>query len=357
MTMNVEFLYRKKIQVGILGATGLVGQKFVQLLSKHPWFKIEALAASENSAGKTYGEAVDWKGSEPLDPEVKEMVVESTEGPFDCSILFSALDASVAGELEARYAEEGYTVISNSRNHRMDPDVPLLIPEVNPDHLQLLARQKNRRKGVIVTNPNCVVIPLSIALKPLDALFHVKEVQVTTMQAISGAGNKPELKEQVDDNVIPYIEGEEEKIETEPKKVLGYLEGEMLLPWEGKISAQCNRVAVQDGHLLNVSVKLEREAELQDVIDAWQLFKGEPQFLKLPLAPLHPIQYFVDVDSPQPKIHRELEKGMVVCLGRLRKCSINHFKFVILSNNTIRGAAGTAIENAELMVRRGDIFW
>ncbi len=357
MTMNVEFYYRKKIPVSILGATGLVGQRFVQLLTDHPWFTIECLTASENSAGKLYGEVVDWQMPVALPNEIAEMRICKTEPVHQTAIAFSALDSSVAGPVEEQYAAAGYAVISNTKNHRMDPLVPLVIPEVNSRHFQLLEKQKHHESGFIVTNPNCVVIGLAMALKPLYDQFGIQAVQVSTMQAISGAGNQKETKLEVEDNVIPYIAEEEQKVELEPLKILGNLTGERIVLADFKISAQCNRVPVSEGHLENISVKFKENAIKQDIIDLWKNFKGEPQGLGLPSAPKHPIHYFHEDQFPQPRKQRDIENGMAVSIGRLRECSNFDWKFSILSHNTIRGAAGCAVLNAELLVKQGYIYW
>ncbi|MCB1149391.1 MAG: aspartate-semialdehyde dehydrogenase [Chlamydiia bacterium] len=342
--MNVDFYFRKKIPVAILGATGLVGQKFVELLANHPWFEIDTLVASEKSAGKKYGEAVDWKMATPLPQQIASMPVRAYTTKLDVSVCFSALDSSVAKTLERELADAGYAVISNTSSHRMDPDVTLVVPEVNPEHLDLV----KDKKGFIVTNPNCVVIGLVMALKPLVDQYGVEAVHVSTMQAISGAGLQGALLD-VDDNVIPYIADEESKVESEPKKILS-------AP-DLVISAHCNRVHVSDGHLENLSVRLKKEAVKQDIIDMWNSFRGEPQGLQLPSAPANPLIYHPEEDQPQPKKTRHLEKGMAVSIGRLRPCPNFGWKFSILSHNTVRGAAGCAVLNAEMLVKRGLLFW
>jgi aspartate-semialdehyde dehydrogenase len=344
----------EKIPVGILGATGMVGQKFIELLAEHPWFEIIALAASERSSGKKYGHAMKWMMGSPLPHKIAEMTVHACLPKLPCKVVFSGLDSDVAGEIETAFAQAGYTVISNSRNHRMEPKVPLLIPEVNSSHLELTKLQ-NFSKGMIVTNPNCSVIGLTTALKPLTDHWGIEKVHVVTMQAISGAGYPGVPSWDILDNVIPFISGEEDKIETEPLKILGTLSGDIVQPYQMTISAQCNRVAVMDGHMECVSVKLKEEVSAEEIIQAWLNFSGEPQALSLPSAPKRPIIYLTDERHPQPKIHRLLEKGMAVSIGRLRKCPLLDWKFVLLSHNTIRGAAGCAILNAELMVKKGYI--
>ncbi|MFQ6608169.1 MAG: aspartate-semialdehyde dehydrogenase [Fidelibacterota bacterium] len=350
--MKVKQRFKQWIPVGILGATGSVGQKFVELLADHPWFEITALAASERSAGKRYREVVNWFQTVQLPPVQAEMVVQECVPDLPCRIVFSGLDSSVAGEVEAEFAQAGYVVISNSRNHRMDPDVPLLVPEINADHLNLVKRQ-SFDGGMIVTNPNCSTIGMVMALKPLLDAFGLEAVNVVTMQALSGAGYAGVSEPVHMDNVIPFISGEEEKMETEPLKILGQLNGSTVEPACVAISAQCNRVPVSDGHLESVSVKLGREVAKEDIVQVWNKFVGDPQELRLPSAPERPLQYFSEDMFPQPKLHRDLEGGMVVSVGRLRPCSLLDYKFSVLSHNTIRGAAGGAILNAELMVEKG----
>lgn len=332
-----------KIPVGVLGATGSVGQKFVELLQHHPWFEVTALAASDRSVGKPYAQAVNWFSGVPLHPPLGQMVVSPCEPNLPCRLVFSGLDASVAGEIETAFAKAGYAVISNSKNHRMDADVPLLVPDVNPDQLELV-HQQPYGKGMIVTNPNCTTVGLVMALKPLVDAFGVESVMATTMQALSGAGYPGVSSLDIIDNVVPFISGEEEKVETEPVKILG-------VPL--KISAHCNRVAVIDGHMECVSVKLQREATTQEIINVWRRYRSVPQDLGLPMAPEFPIHYFDEDRYPQPRLHRLLDKGMVTSIGRLRPCGILDWKFVLMSHNTIRGAAGGAILNAELMVKKG----
>jgi aspartate-semialdehyde dehydrogenase len=344
----------KKIPVGILGATGMVGQKFVELLSNHPWFEIVALAASEKSSGKKYQDAMRWMMATPLPPAVANFVVQPCLPNLPCQVVFSGLDSDVAGEIEENFAQAGYIVISNSRNHRMDPTVPLLIPDINSDHLNLIPSQKFS-KGMIVTNPNCSVIGLATTLKPLIDKWGVEKVHVVTMQAVSGAGYPGVPSFDILDNVIPYISGEEEKVETEPLKILGTFKKSGIVPYEMTISSHCNRVAVMDGHMECVSIKLRESATEEEIIKAWNQYSGEPQALNLPTAPQSPILYLSDVRYPQPKLHRNLDKGMVVTIGRLRKCPLFDWKFVLLSHNTIRGAAGCAILNAELMLQKGFI--
>lgn len=352
--ISSDFHFRGKIPVAILGATGCVGQKFVQLLEHHPWFEIVALCASERSVGKTYAEAVNWLMPTPIPSHLAKMTVQSCQAPFshDCSIVFSGLDASVAGEIEAQFAQAGYPVVSNSRNHRMDPTVPLVIGEVNPSHLDLVKTQ-HYGKGYIVTNPNCSVIGLCVALKPLLDQFGVEAVHVVTLQAVSGAGYPGVASLDILDNVIPHIRGEEEKIEIEPLKIFGTLHEKAKMT----ISAQCNRVPVTDGHTECVSLKLKKSASAEEIIQAWKQFKAEPQLLNLPTAPFQPIHYFKQENYPQPKLLRMLDKGMAISIGQLRPCPLFDYKFTLLSHNTIRGAVGAALLNAELLVSKGYIYW
>jgi len=342
----------EKIPVGILGATGSVGQKFIELLTEHPWFRIVALAASERSSGKAYGEAASWFQESRLDPSIAAMEVQACEPDLPCRIVFSGLDSSVAGPIETAFAEAGYVVISNSKNHRMDPDVPLLVPEINSNHLELV-RTQPYGEGMIITNPNCSTIGMVMALKPLVDAFGVKAVHVVTMQALSGAGYPGVPSLDILDNVIPHIGGEEDKMQTEPLKILGTLEGRAIAGAEMTISAQCNRVAVVHGHLEALSVKLQRPARREAMIEAWNSYRAEPQELGLPLAPEQPIRYFHQEAYPQPKLHRSLERGMAASVGKLQPCPVLDWKFITLSHNTIRGAAGGAVLNAELLVKKG----
>lgn len=342
----------QKIPVGILGATGSVGQKFIELLANHPWFEIAELYASDKSAGKKYKDAVDWFLPSTLAENIGEILVQKCSPKLNSKIVFSGLDSSIAGEVETVFAKAGYKVISNSKNHRMDEDVPLLIPEVNPDHLGLIKTQKYG-EGCIVTNPNCSVIGLVIALKPLLDNFGLEAVNVVTMQAISGAGHPRVVNLDIVDNVIPFIGGEEPKIEIEPLKILGTLHNNQITFKDFKINAQCNRVNVTDGHTECVQVSLKSKATADDIISSWKEFKSIPQELELPLAPVQPIHYSDDQTFPQPKHQRNADKGMAVSIGRLKEDKIFDYSFVILSHNTIRGAAGGAILCAELMKVNG----
>jgi aspartate-semialdehyde dehydrogenase len=341
----------QKIPVALLGATGTVGQKFIVLLQNHPWFEIEELVASSRSEGKTYKEACAWKQDIPIPAYLADKTVIGAGEPLKSKILFSGMDASVAGPLEEEYAEKGHVVISNSKNHRMDPDVPLIIPEVNPDHFEITRRQKY--KGAIITNSNCVVMPVAMVLAPLHKAFGIEWVQITSMQAISGAGYPGVASYDILGNVIPYIGGEEPKVETESQKILGTIEGNVIRSADYVVSAQCNRVPVIDGHMENLSIKFRKKpspAEVRKVLEGW---KGMPQERKLPTAPANPILVFDEIDRPQPLRDIWREGGMAACVGRIRECPIGDIKMVVLGHNTVRGAAGAAILNAEAYVSLG----
>ena len=343
------------IEVGILGATGMVGQQFIALLANHPWFKVSWLGASERSAGKAYRDACAWRLPAPLLDDVAKMPVNPAVPAGAPKLVFSGLDSSVAGDIEGAFAQAGHTIVSNSRNFRMEQDVPLLIPEINGDHLALLDAQSAARSwsGRIVTNPNCAAIVLALALAPLRR-FGLKAATITTMQAISGAGYPGVASWDILGNVIPQIGGgEEEKLETETKKILGRLSGRRVDDHPVTISATTTRVPVQNGHTGSISVQLDQQPDEAAIIDAWTSFKGLPQDMKLPTAPPHPIVYLSDVNRPQPALDANRDGGMTITIGRLRRCPILGWKFVALGHNTIRGAAGAAILNAELMRCQG----
>ncbi|PYQ02360.1 MAG: aspartate-semialdehyde dehydrogenase [Acidobacteria bacterium] len=343
-----------KVPVGILGATGAVGQRFVQLLADHPWFEVVDLAASDRSAGKPYREACTWRLAGAPSEAIGALRVATCEGPFRAKVLFSGLDSSVAGEVETALAGQGYAVVSNARNHRMDPDVPLLIPEVNPDHLDALAVQRKRTGGgYIVTNPNCSVVGLAMALAPLHRAFGLREVAVATLQSLSGAGYPGVASMDVADNVVPYIGGgEEEKIEAEPLRILGRFDGKTFVPAGFAISASVHRVAVSDGHTMAVFARLDRKASAADAARALAEFRGEPQERHLPTAPRQPIHVLDAPDRPQPRLDRDREGGMAVSVGRVREDRTFDLKLEALVHNTIRGAAGAAILNAEMLKAR-----
>jgi aspartate-semialdehyde dehydrogenase len=344
----------KKYQVGILGATGMVGQRFVQLLQNHPQFHITALAASGRSQSKPYGEACTWRLNGEMPLQVRDLVVQSPEPPLTCDLVFSSLPGDIAREAEGSFARAGYPVISNSSAYRMDPDVPLLIPEVNHDHLRQLESQSHG-KGFIVTNPNCSTIMLALALAPLEARFGVESVIVTTLQALSGAGHPGVASLDIIDNVLPFIDKEEEKIEEETVKILGRLKGDAVEAAPMRVSAQTHRVNVADGHLAAVRVKLRRETTIEQVRDSLISFRSLPQELGLHSAPEWPIIVRDERDRPQPRLDRNAGKGMSLTVGRLLPDAVLDYRFVVLSHNTIRGAAGAAILNAELLIAKGKL--
>ena len=346
----------KKLRAGILGATGMVGQRFIQLLENHPQFEITALAASDRSQGKTFQEACTWRLAGEMPAFVKSMTVAAPQPPLDCDLIFSSLPGDIARESEGAFAAAGFAVISNSSAYRMDPDVPLLIPEVNPGHLALLESQGTRTgngKGFIVTNPNCSTIMLALALAPLHAKFGVTSVVATTMQALSGAGYPGVASLAISDNVLPFIEGEEEKIEQETLKILGDVGGDGIQDAAMVVSAQCHRVNVSDGHMAAVRVKLAQAAGVDEVKQALASFTSIPQELQLHSAPRNPIIVREEADRPQSRLDRDAGNGMSVTVGRVFPDNVLDYRFVALSHNTIRGAAGAAILNAELLIATG----
>jgi aspartate-semialdehyde dehydrogenase len=333
----------------------MVGQQFVKFLQGHPWFEIAWLGASDRSAGKPYREATTWRLDGAMPAGVAGIPVNECKPAVGAPrLMFSSMDASVATEIEREFAQAGHVIVSNSRNHRMDPDVPLLIPEVNPDHLKIIPLQQRQRgwKGQIATNPNCSTIVLAMALAPLKQ-FGITRVLATTMQAISGAGYPGVASMDINANVIPFIGGEEEKMQQETQKILGDFTGDALRPLQAKVSAHCNRVPVVDGHTVTVSVELERKPAKDELIRALVNYKSVPQERKLPSAPGQPIIYMEENDRPQPRRDAERERGMAVFVGRVRECPVLDYKFVALGHNTIRGAAGAAVLNAELMYSEG----
>jgi aspartate-semialdehyde dehydrogenase len=340
------------IEVGVLGATGVVGQQFVSRLARHPWFRCSWFAASERSEGKAYKTVAPWRLSTPIPGAAADRIVHACVPGKGPKVVFSGLDASVAGEIEGAFAAAGHIVVSNARNFRMDPLVPLLIPEVNPDHLKLLGDQRKQKKwpGAIVTNPNCSTIVLAMALAPLRR-FNIRSVIVSTMQAVSGAGYPGVPSLDILGNVVPFISGEEEKMQTETLKILGTNGGRA--PYPAAVSAHTNRVAVLDGHTMTVSVAFENRPAIADIVDALRNFSGRPQELWLPSAPQPPIMVTEEPNRPQPRLDADLGGGMAVTVGRVRECPVMHAKFVALGHNTVRGAAGAAILNAELMHAEG----
>ena len=345
-------------KVGILGATGTVGQRFIQLLHSHPWFEIAWLAASDRSAGKPYSEACRWKLDTPLPPSIAGMVLQPNLPELAVGdlpkIIFAALDADIARDLEPKFAAAGCAVISNSSAFRMSSDVPLVIPEVNADHLALIEQQTWRREsgGYIVTNPNCSAIGLVLALKPLHQRFGIEKIFVSTMQAVSGAGYPGVPSLDILGNVVPFIKNEEEKLQEECGKLLGTLATDHITPAATVVSAHCNRVAVEDGHTECVSLAFRTKPTREAILEAWHSFQPLASAL-LPTAPDQPIEFLTEVDRPQPRLDRMRGRGMSSSVGRLRPCSLFDWKFVVLSHNTLRGAAGAAVLNAELLARLG----
>ena len=340
------------IEVGVLGATGMVGQRFVSLLSQHPWFRCTWLGASERSEGKAYKSVAPWKLNTPIPGGSAERIVEACVPGKGPKVVFSGLDASVAGDIEGAFAAAGHIVITNARNFRMDPLVPLLIPEINADHLKLIGEQRRSKgwKGAIVTNPNCSTIVLALALAPLRQ-FNIRAVVVSTMQAVSGAGYPGVPSLDILGNVVPFISGEEEKMQSETLKILGSDGGRA--PYPAVVSAHTNRVAVIDGHTITVSVGFERKPAIEAIKEAMRSFAGKPQQLWLPSAPQPPLVVTEEPNRPQPRLDADLGGGMAITIGRVRECPVMHAKFVALGHNTIRGAAGAAILNAELMHSEG----
>ncbi|HKZ87656.1 MAG TPA: aspartate-semialdehyde dehydrogenase [Candidatus Bathyarchaeia archaeon] len=347
-----------KRKVAILGATGAVGQRYIQLLQGHPWFKIEVLAASERSAGKKYGDACNWVMESSLPEEIANMTVtdataKAVEKAGNVDLVFSSLPGDLAGPVEEEFAVL-YPVFSKASAHRMENDVPLLIPEVNPDHAALIPIQQKKRgwKGFITTDPNCSTIQMAITLKPLMQ-FGLRQVVVTTMQALSGAGYPGVPSLDIIDNVVPFISKEEEKMECEALKILGSFDGKAVRNADFVVSASCNRVHVKDGHLESVYVKLDSNPSTEEVEEAFVRFRGEPQKLNLPSAPANPIVVRKEPNRPQPRFDRDEGKGMSVVVGRIRKDPIMTFKYMCLGHNTIRGGAGAGVLSAELMVAKG----
>jgi aspartate-semialdehyde dehydrogenase len=346
----------KKWRAGVLGATGLVGQRLVSLLADHPWFELTEVAASERSSGKRYAEAVRWHLDGRIPEVAHNLIVKGLEPVLHCDFVFSALDSSVAGTAEEDFARAGYPVLSNSKNHRMDSDVPLLIPEVNAAHLDAIAVQKKNRgydSGFIVTNPNCSTAGLVLVLKPLADAFGLEKIFVVTLQAVSGAGYPGVATMDIQGNVIPFISGEEEKMESEPQKLLGRWDGSRFVDAGVGLSAHCNRVAVLDGHLECVSVGLKKIASLYEVQEALRTFAVSDELAALPSALRHPIVCMEEENRPQPRRDVHAGNGMAAVVGRIRECPLLDVKLTLLSHNLVRGAAGAAVLNAELLAARG----
>lgn len=346
-----------RIPVAVLGATGSVGQRFISLLADHPWLRLAEVTASERSAGQRYRDAASWTLEEPMPEAVADLEVLTTDPattPLQSQLVFSALDARAADVVEVPYARAGHCVVSNARSHRMDSDVPLIVPEVNPEHLAMLDHQ-DFGDGRLVTNPNCSTIGLTLSLKPLAERFGLEAVSVVSLQALSGAGIPGVPSMMMIDNVVPHIGGEEDKLETESQKILGRWTGSLLEHGRFVVSAQCTRVPVIDGHTLCVSVRLDSIAEIDEVRAALTEWRPEPQRLGLPSAPERPVVLLDDEARPQPRLDRNLGRGMAASVGRLRRCPLLDFKYVTLSHNTVRGAAGGSILVAELALAQGKI--
>jgi aspartate-semialdehyde dehydrogenase len=345
-----------KKKVAVLGATGVVGQHLLRLLSGHPWFEVAAITASERSAGKPYCEAASWLLPGGIPSGLEEMTVLATEpGQIEAELVFSALDSEIAISAEPAFREAGFIVVSNAKSFRQDPEVPLIVPEINPDHLQLVAGQRQRRGGAIITNPNCSTIGLCLSLEPLRQAFGLSQVVVTTLQALSGAGYPGVASLDIIGNVLPEIGGEEDKLRNEPRKIFGTTNGTAIEPAEVTVSAQCNRVPVTDGHLLSVSVKLAQEASIEEIEQAFRSYESPIAELGLPTAPAQPVVYTDAFARPQPAQDAGCGNGMAVTIGRLQPCPVLGYRYVALSHNTIRGAAGGTLLIAELMTARGEV--
>lgn len=347
---------QKKHCIGILGATGMVGQRFIQLLENHPWFQITWLAASDRSSGKKYEDAAKWRLDTPCPERIAKMIISPADPEGAPKVIFAALDADIAREMEPRFAAAGCAVVSNSSAFRMHPSVPLVIPEVNAPHLHLIEEQSWRKDsgGYIVTNPNCSAIGLVLALKPIEERFGIEQIFVTTMQAVSGAGYPGVASMDILGNVVPFIKNEEQKMEEETLKLLGRLDGEAIAPLNARMSAHCNRVAVEDGHTESVSIKLRTPATKDEMLAAWAEFRPLAN-QDLPTAPAQPVEWIAAEDRPQPRLDKNRGGGMAASVGRLRPCGLLDWKFTVLSHNTIRGAAGAAIVNAELLLSLGKL--
>ncbi len=343
------------MEVAVLGATGMVGQRFIEMLVQHPFFELTTVTASERSAGKRYEKVAKWYLEGDMPEEVRGMIVKETDpAKVRADIVFSALPSDAAKKVEAKFAENGAIVASNASANRMEEDIPLLIPEVNPEHMELVEIQKERRNwdGCIITNPNCTIIPCALSLKPVLDSFGLEKVFMVSMQALSGAGYAGVPSMAIVDNVIPFIKGEEPKVEAEVLKILGKFEGELIKNADFTLSASCNRVPTLDGHTESIFVGTKEEASIEGVKKAMADFKALPQKLKLPSAPKKPIHVMENEDRPQPRRDRMREKGMAITVGRVRTDPILDFKYTALGHNTIRGAAGASVLNAELLVKK-----
>ncbi len=348
----------EKLSVAVLGATGSVGQRFIQLLQRHPWFEVNELVASDRSSGQKYSDVCDWRVSDAIPESAREIRVKGLQDKLDSQIVFSSLPGGLASTIEIELAAQGKQVFTNASDNRMIPDVPLMIPEVNKEHLALIDVQRQNRgwdRGLVVANPNCSTIHLVLALKPIWEQFGIELAMVTTLQAVSGAGYPGVPSLDMVDNIVPYIGGEEEKIESETLKLLGTMSGDHIASAAITVSTQCTRVPVRDGHTESVSLKLRKPAGIEQIIDSFRSFQASPQKLGLPSAPANPIVVRDQADRPQPVLDRDAESGMASVVGRVRECSIFDVKFMVLGHNTIRGAAGASILNAELLVKEGFI--
>jgi aspartate-semialdehyde dehydrogenase len=346
---------KDRIPVAVLGATGAVGQRFVSLLENHPWFEVASVTGSERTQGRRYGDTVRWVVPGDIPAEVAGMTVHASDDPGQVALVFSALPSNIAREIEPLLAGRGYVVCSNASALRMQPDVPLLIPEINPGHLEVIEAQRRRAgyEGSIVTSPNCAVSAIIFPLAALQWAFGLTRVHAVTMQAISGAGYPGVPASDIQDNVIPFINGEEDKIENEPRKLLGQVRDGEIVPASFVVSAQANRVPVSDGHTAALSVELERKASLGEVRAALESFRASDEVAELPSAPARPLVLRGEPDRPQPRRDRDDQDGMAVVVGRLSACAVLDYKMVALVHNMLRGAASGAILNAELLVSRG----
>ena len=354
--MRTQHSHMERVNIGILGATGMVGQRFLELLRNHPWFNVTWLAASDRSSGKLYGDAVRWKLATPLDERFAQMPLSPAAPDAQTPrVIFAALDTDIARDLEPKFADAGCAVISNSAAFRMDADTPLVIPEVNAEHLALTAKQSWTNGGTVVTNPNCSAIGLVLALKPLAVAFGIESLFVTTMQAVSGAGYPGVPSLDILGNVVPFIKNEEEKMIAETAKLLGSYADGVVTPLEMRMTAHCNRVMVEDGHTESMSIKLRKPATREEILSAWREFKPLAEH-GLPSAPEQPVEYLEAEDRPQPRLDRMRGNGMAAVVGRLRPCTLLDWKFTVLSHNTIRGAAGAALLNAELLHAQGRLL-
>ena len=347
----------QKLNVAILGATGAVGQRFIQLLNEHPWFRVREVVGSSRSAGRPYGEAARWvlDGNPPAD--VADLTVKSLADNFDSPLVFSALPKEAAATRELELAAAGHVVCSNASANRMLPDVPLLLPEVNGDHVDLIETQRRKRgwrSGALVANSNCTVMPVVMALKPL-LKYGVRRLHLVSEQALSGAGYPGVPSLDIIDNIVPFVPGDEGKMETESRKMLGDCDGGLIEELDMIVSATCTRVPVLDGHLVNISVDLAQQPRIADIIADWEGYVADEPIPSLPSAPAVPLQYLNQIDRPQPRRDRAAGAGMMTSIGRLRECPILGYKFAALSHNTIRGAAGCSILNAELLAVKGYI--